>query len=80
MPASSVYTDRVAGFLVAEVVLQRPGVVAVVREFEPTGVAQHVRVSGNKRPAARPARVTSLRTLLRLLCRTRRLMSGRVHI
>ena len=30
--------------LVPEVVLQRPGVVAVVGELEPTGMAKHVRV------------------------------------
>ena len=29
-----------------EVVLQGPGVVAIVREFEPTGMAKHVRVDG----------------------------------
>ena len=38
--------DRVLNVLVPEVVLQGPGVVAIVREFEPTGVAKHVRVDG----------------------------------
>src|SRR5262249_747469 len=36
--------DRVLDVLVAEVVLQGPGVVAIVGEFEPAGVAKQVRV------------------------------------
>src|SRR5262245_38241720 len=34
--------DRVLDVLVPEVVLQRPRVVAIVGELEPTGMAQHV--------------------------------------
>ena len=37
-------SDRVLDVLVPEVVLQGPGVMAIVREFEPTGMAQHVGV------------------------------------
>ena len=36
--------DRVLDILVPEVVLQGPGVMAIVREFEPAGMAKHVRV------------------------------------
>src|SRR5262245_37961089 len=36
--------DRVLDVLVPEVVLQRPRVVAIIGELEPTGMAQHVRV------------------------------------
>ena len=36
--------DRVLDVLVPEVVLQGPGVVAVVGQFEPAGMAKHVRV------------------------------------
>jgi hypothetical protein len=36
--------DRVLNVLVPEVVLQGPCVVPVVGEFEPTGMAKHVRV------------------------------------
>jgi len=39
-------SDRVLDVLVPEVVLQGPGVMAIVREFEPTGMAKHVRVDG----------------------------------
>src|SRR5215472_11182715 len=35
-------SDRVLDVLVPEVVLQRPRVVAIVGELEPTGMAQHV--------------------------------------
>src|SRR5262245_51149212 len=38
--------DRVLDVLVAEVVLQGPRVVSVIRELEPTGMAKHVRVNG----------------------------------
>src|SRR6516164_6206442 len=38
-------SDRVLDVLVPEVVLQGPGVMAIVREFEPTGMAKHVRVN-----------------------------------
>jgi len=38
--------DRVLDVLVPEVVLQGPRVVAIVGEFEPTGMAKHVRVDG----------------------------------
>ena len=34
--------DRVLNVLVPEVMPQAPGVVAIVRELEPTGMAQHV--------------------------------------
>jgi hypothetical protein len=37
-------SDRVLDVLVAEIVLQGPRVVAIVREFEPAGMAKHVRV------------------------------------
>ena len=37
-------SDRVLDVLVPEVVLQGPGVVAIVGELEPTGMAQHVGV------------------------------------
>jgi len=36
--------DGVLNVLVPEVVLQGPGVMAIVRELEPAGVAKHVRV------------------------------------
>src|SRR5262245_4945084 len=36
--------DRVLNVLVPEVVLQGPGVMAIVGELEPSGVAKHVRV------------------------------------
>ena len=35
---------RVLDVLVPEVVLQGPGVMAIIGQFEPTGVAKHVRV------------------------------------
>ena len=38
--------DRVLNVLVPEVVLQGPSVVTIVGEFEPAGVAKHVRVDG----------------------------------
>ena len=38
--------DRMLDVLVPEVVLQGPGVMAIVRELEPTGMAKHVRVDG----------------------------------
>src|SRR5262249_54398374 len=37
-------SNGVLNVLVPEVVLQGPRVMAIVREFEPTGMAQHVRV------------------------------------
>ena len=37
-------SDRVLDVLVPEVVLQGPGVMAIVRELEPAGMAKHVRV------------------------------------
>ena len=37
-------SDRVLDVLVPKVVLQGPGVMAIVRELEPTGMAKHVRV------------------------------------
>ena len=39
-------SDRVLDVLVPKVVLQGPGVMAIVRELEPTGMAKHVRVDG----------------------------------
>ena len=36
--------DRVLNVLVPEVVLQGPGVMAIIGQFEPAGMAQHVRV------------------------------------
>ena len=36
--------DRVLDVLVPEVVLQGPGVVAIICELEPAGMAEHVRV------------------------------------
>jgi hypothetical protein len=42
--------------LVPEVVLQRPRVVAIVGELEPTGMAQHVRVEREWHLAASPMR------------------------
>src|SRR5262249_36522911 len=39
-------SDRVLDVPVPEVVLQRPRVVAIVGELEPTGMAKHVRVDG----------------------------------
>src|SRR6516164_11853059 len=38
-------SDRVLDVLVPKVVLQRPCVVAIICELEPTGMAKHVRVN-----------------------------------
>src|SRR5215472_9489013 len=38
--------DRVLDVLVPEVVLQGPGVMAIVRELKPAGMAKHVWVDG----------------------------------
>src|SRR5215475_2758518 len=48
--------DRVLNVLVPEIVLQSPRVVAIVGEFEPTGVAQHVWVDREWHFAASPTR------------------------
>ena len=41
-------SDRVLDVLVPEVVLESPCVVAIIGEFKTTGMAQHVRVDGER--------------------------------
>ena len=42
--------NRMLDVLVPEVLLQDAGVVAIVGQLEPAGVAQHVRVDGKRHP------------------------------
>ena len=51
---------RVLDVAVPEVRLQRAGIVAVVGELVTAGMAEHVRMGFEGRPASAPARSTSL--------------------
>jgi len=47
---------------VAKIVLDRPGIVAVIGEFVPAGAAQHVRMHREPSLASSPALAMSFRT------------------